>query len=33
LVFGDIALEGRSEGYISFSPVDEGNDDAGSCGA
>lgn len=32
LVFGDITLEGSSEGYISFSPVDEGNDNAGTCG-
>jgi hypothetical protein len=32
LLFVDITLEGSSEGYISFSPVDEGNDNAGTCG-
>lgn len=33
LVIGSVTLEGTSEGYISFSPIDPPNGSSGDCGA
>ena len=32
LVLGNLSVVGTSEGYISFSPIDEPNDSSGDCG-
>jgi Flp pilus assembly protein TadG len=33
LVLGNQTMQGRSQGFIAFTPVDEPNDSSGSCGA